>query len=222
MIRSRKLRNIRQIGGDAKLDRNGMLRVNYEGELLSYGVLKGEVSCSDVLHFKQSSGHVLFSGEPRTPFRFSIIVKEKRTRLTSRNVRSELMKLLDSLTSKLLFKLTPEPHVCWFRGKDGVSCAGVLCANHIVSKARSQFRLRWDLQNLKIGCEGHNLYYHVHENKLWELVEEYEPDLWAYLDEQRKLSGKGMGSESAMKTLKIDLERKLLLKSTEFENYLGD
>lgn len=205
MIRSRKLRNIRQITGDVKLDRDGMLKVNFEGELLSYRILKG-----NVLHInKNGSGHVLFYGESRTPLKFSIIIKEKRTRLTGRNARSELIKILDSLTSKLLFKLTKEPHVCWFRGKDSVTCAGSLCANHIVSKARSQFRLRWNMRNLKIGCEGHNLYYHYHENKLWELIEEYEPDLWVYLNEERKKSGKGMGSESTMKLLKIDLEKEL-------------
>lgn len=205
MIRSRKLRNIRQITGDVKLDKYGLFKIKYEGELFKCTVSDKWIGYT----ITGKDQTIEFSGFPRTPFRFSIIIKEKRTRLTSKNVRSELIKILDSLTSKLLFKLTKEPHVCWFREKDSVTCAGSLCANHIVSKAKSKFRLRWDLRNLKIGCAGHNLYYHYHENKLWELVAKYEPDTWAYLDEERKKSGKGMGSESAMKLIKIDLERKL-------------
>lgn len=202
MIRSRRLRNIRQITGDVKLDRNGRFKIKYEGEVIHFKV-------DPKIEFMYGLGLCLFSGTPKTPFKFSIIIKEKRTRLMIHYIRSELVKILDSLASKLLFKLTKEPHVCWFRGKDNVTCGGPLQCNHIVSKARSKFRLRWDLRNLKIGCAGHNLYYHYHENKLWELVAKYEPDTWAYLDEERKKSGKGMGSESAMKLLKIDLERKL-------------
>lgn len=211
MIRSRKLRNIRQITGDGRLDRNGEMQIKFEGELLSFKV---STKNPFVIFWEQHGKSVLLkSDEPRLNFRYTMTIKEKRTHLTGRNVRSELVKILDSLTSKLLFKLTKQPHVCWFRGKDSVTCAGSLCANHIVSKAKSKFRLRWDLRNLKIGCAGHNLYYHYHENELWELVAKYEPDTWTYLDEERKKSGKGMGSESAMKLLKIDLERKLKERS---------
>lgn len=82
------------------------------------------------------------------------------------------------------FSLTVRKHgVCQLKGLDTIHCSSQLQCMHI--ETRGSLRLRFDQQNALCGCSGHHIYYTYHPTAFNELVAEYFPSQWKYVQEHK-------------------------------------
>ncbi|MBX4188377.1 MAG: hypothetical protein KW793_04585 [Candidatus Doudnabacteria bacterium] len=84
---------------------------------------------------------------------------------------------------KLVSQKVREIGRCELEGKDHITCTGQLQTMHIVG--RSNYRLRWDGQNLLCGCSGHHMYYTNHPWDWNEFIKLMYPQRYEYLNSER-------------------------------------
>jgi hypothetical protein len=129
--------------------------------------------------------------------------------------RQYLEKKLDKALFEFL-KATTGPY-CHLAGH-GPKCGGVLQPNHLITRACK--RLRWDEENVVVGCASHNAWAHwnqVEWDHLWR-------ELWPYRAKSLDLKRQGTMKYdvSTLRLLILDWERKLdeAKKSPEYSQYL--
>jgi hypothetical protein len=72
---------------------------------------------------------------------------------------------------------------CQFAGLDKVHCGGILNCAHIES--RGNLRLRFDQQNALCICARHHVYSTYHPTAFNDLVAEFFPSQWKYVQEHK-------------------------------------
>jgi hypothetical protein len=83
-----------------------------------------------------------------------------------------------------LFSLMVRKHGrCQFKGLDKVRCSSVLQCAHI--ETRGTNRLRFDQQNALCLCSGHHWFYTNHPKSFDEMVAEFFPTQWKYVQEHK-------------------------------------
>lgn len=125
-----------------------------------------------------------------------------KTPKPNRVSRRYLEKRLDKVLFEYL-KVKTGPF-CHLQGH-GCKCGGVLQPNHLITRANK--RLRWDEENVIVGCEGHNAWAHFHGpewDKLWRSL---WPNRAKSLDLKRQ--GTMYCSESMLRILISEYEKKL-------------
>lgn len=90
-----------------------------------------------------------------------------------------LKKKADTLFSKRIRSV----NTCEIEGKDNITCNGDLQCMHIVG--RSNHKLRWDSNNALCGCQGHHMYYTNHPWEWNELIKQFYPVNYEYLNVKR-------------------------------------
>ena len=84
----------------------------------------------------------------------------------------------------IAFSLAVRKHGrCQFAGLDKVHCGGILNCAHIEGKGA--LRLRFDQQNALCICAGHHVFYTYHPTAFNELVAEFFPSQWKYVQEHK-------------------------------------
>lgn len=104
------------------------------------------------------------------------------------------------------FSLVVRKHgVCQFKGLDEVHCSTVLQCAHI--ETRGSLRLRFEQQNALCLCSGHHWYYTNNPRAFNELVAEYFPSQWKYVQEHKheRMNMTYEDYEALLKKLKEDL-----------------
>lgn len=72
---------------------------------------------------------------------------------------------------------------CQLRGLDKVKCSSVLQCAHI--ETRGNMALRYDQQNALCICAGHHIWYTYHPTAFNELILEFFPSQWKYVEEHK-------------------------------------
>jgi hypothetical protein len=72
---------------------------------------------------------------------------------------------------------------CQFAGLDNVRCFSTLQCCHI--ETRGSLKLRYDQQNALCGCSGHHWFYTNNPSKFNDLVAEFFPSQWTYVQEHK-------------------------------------
>lgn len=85
----------------------------------------------------------------------------------------------DALASKIV----RHRGYCQIAGLDKVRCGGELQCMHIIG--RSNFRLRWEMDNLLCGCAGHHVYYTHHPFEWVELVQKNFANQYTFIQQHR-------------------------------------
>ena len=125
--------------------------------------------------------------------------------------RQKLEKRLDSLVFQYLKATTGE--YCHIQGY-GCKCGGVLQPNHLIT--RGQKRIRWELDNVVVGCAGHNTWAHYHQVEWDRLWRELWPERAKRLDLKRR--GTMDCSIPILRLLIAEYEKKL--RTPEYSKFL--
>jgi hypothetical protein len=98
-------------------------------------------------------------------------------------MRKITRKGLKKKCDKMFSLLIRSKGYCELRGKDGISCGGVLQCAHIYT--RGKHAIRWNPLNAVCLCAGHHVYY-TNNPKKWDLIVEKEfPEKYKFVEEHQ-------------------------------------